>query len=90
MKIKEQFLLRQIVNTWVVMPLAEKTLNFDGMLTLNDAGVLLWNKLAQGCNKEQLVKVLTDEYDVSCEEAAQDVDAFVEKLDKFGCLEHEA
>lgn len=90
MRTKEQFLLRQIVNTWVVMPLAEKTLNFDGMLTLNEAGVMLWNLLTQGSDKDKLTQALTAEYNVSYEEAAQDVDAFVAKLDQFGCLEHEA
>lgn len=89
MKIKETFLLRQIVNTWVVMPLAEKTLNFDGMLTLNETGVMLWELLAQGSDSHKLAEALAAEYDVSFAQAVQDVEAFIEKLEQYGCLEHE-
>lgn len=90
MKTKENFLLRQIANTWVVMPLAEKTLNFDGMLTLNETGVMLWNLLVAGSDREKLANALVAEYQVSFEQAIEDVDAYLAKLDHYGCLEHEA
>ena len=41
MKIKDGFVLRQVADTWVVMPLGQQSLDFDGMLTLNDTGALL-------------------------------------------------
>ncbi len=88
MKTKENFVLRQVAANWVVLPLGAACLDFDGMLTLNDAGVLLWRMLEQGCNPEDLVARLTSEYDVDCETASADVEEFLKKLISAGCLEY--
>lgn len=87
MKIKENFLLRQVADTWVVMPIGQEMLDFNGMLTLNESGALLWNALEQGVDREKLVDALLAEYDVSREVALADVDAFLGKLVSAGCLE---
>ena len=87
MKINKNFALRNVANTWVVLPLAEKTVDFNGMLKLNESGVLLWNALAQGADRESLADLLTTVYDVSREEALGDVDEFIDILLKSGCLE---
>ena len=87
MKIKECFALRQVAGTWVVLPLAEATVDFTGMLTLNETGLMLFNLLKEESTREDLAKALTDEYDVTLEQAQSDVDAFIAKLDKAGCIE---
>ena len=87
MKVKENFALRQVAGTWVVLPLASATLNFNGMLTLNETGCMLWNLLKQGSTHEALATALTDEYDVTFEQALADVDEYLNKLDKAGCIE---
>ena len=35
MKLKKNFVLRQVAGTWVVLPLGAETVNFSGMLQLN-------------------------------------------------------
>ena len=80
-------MLRQVAGTWVVLPLGQATLDFNGMLTLNESGVLLWKALEQGSSREALADVLTGEYDVSRETALADVDGFVKKLSRAGCVE---
>jgi hypothetical protein len=87
MKIKENFVLRQIAGAWVVLPLGSATLDFNGMLTLNESGVLLWRLLERGCERENLVTALLKEYDVQASIAEADVDEFLEKLKKAGSLE---
>lgn len=87
MKIKENFVLRQVAGTWVVLPLGAATLDFNGMLTLNESGVLLWHLLQQGTGREQLVDALLAEYDVSREQASADVDEFLNTLIQAGCVD---
>lgn len=87
MKIKENLAIREVAGTWVVLPLSDKVLDFNGMLTLNNSGLLLWRKLEEGSDREAMAKALTDEYDVSFEQALADVDKFIEKLKSAGCLE---
>lgn len=87
MKINENFVLRQVADTWVVLPLGEATVNFNGMLTLNESGVVLWRALEQGGDRECLADALAAEYEVSREQALTDADAFVAKLKEVGCIE---
>lgn len=87
MKLKENFVLRQIVGSWVVLPLGAATVDFNGMLTLNESGALLWKKLEQGASREDLADALTAEYDVSRTQALEDVDDFYAILVRAGCAE---
>lgn len=87
MKLKENFVLRQVAGSWVVMPHSEATQDFHGMLALNDSGALLWQCLESGADRASLVRALLDEYEVSSEQATSDVDVFLDKLVKAGCLE---
>lgn len=87
MKLKENFMLRQVAQTWVVLPLAAESLDFNGMLTLNETGALLWKALEQGGDREALADALTAEYTVDRATALSDVDEFLAKLAKSGCLE---
>ena len=87
MTIKENFVLRQVAGTGVVLPLGAAVVELNGMLSLNDAGALLWRTLERGADQETLVQALTEEYIVDPAVAQKDVEAFLEKLSKIGCLE---
>ena len=87
MKVKNDFALRQVADTWVVLPVNAAIADFNGMMTLNESGVLLWNALELGADMETLIKKLTGEYIVTQEQAAKDIQEFIEKLKNIGCLE---
>lgn len=87
MKIKNGFALRQVVDTWVVLPFADEAVNFSGMLTLNETGAVLWKALEQDGDRDALIATLTAEYDVTAQQAGEDVDAFLEKLMAAGCID---
>lgn len=87
MKLKENFVLRQVADTWVVLPLGAASLDFNGMLTLNESGVLLWKALERGGDLDTLADVLTAEYAVDRATALADADAFMQKILSAGCAE---
>ena len=81
MKLKSGFVLRQIGGSYVVVAVGLQTLDFKGMIRLNDTGAFLWEKLTEkDCTAEDLVAALTAEYEVSEEIAAKDVAAFLQSL----------
>jgi len=86
-KIKEGFVLRQVADNWVVLPVGQASVNFNGMISLNESGVLLWRALEQGSDRIALAEALLAEYDVEREEALADVDEFITALTKAGCIE---
>ena len=87
MKLSKDFVLRQVAATWVVLPLKSDTLDFNGMIRLNESGALLWKKLEAGADRAALVAALEEAYAVSAAEAEADVEAFLAPLFAAGFLE---
>ena len=87
MKINDNFILRQVAGSWIFLSVADKTVDFNGMLTLNETGLLLWRLLEKESSREALAQALTDEYEVTYEQALADVDEYLDYLERVGCLE---
>lgn len=85
MKLKEGFVLRTVAGESVVLPTGGVT-NFDMMITLNDTGKFLWERLSVGAEEEELVKALLAEYDVTEETATRSVASFVARLKELDFL----
>ena len=85
MKIKEGFVLRTVAGETVALP-SKGVTDLDMMITLNGTGKFLWEKLALGAEKEELVEALLAEYDVDRERAEKSVDAFVARLKELDFL----
>lgn len=87
MKIKEDFILREVAGSYVVVPVNSLTLDFNGIINLNETGAFLFEILQRGADKQELVDSLLREYDVDYERASKDVDAFIDKVKTEGILE---
>ena len=89
MKLKENFVLRQVADNWVALPLGQEALDFTGILSLNDSGAMLWRCLEKGGDPESLADALMAEYNVDRATAMADAEEFIRKLSQTGCLETE-
>ena len=87
MKIKDNFLLRKVADSYVVVPVGKLTLNFNGIITLNETGAFLFEQLQKGAEREDLIENLLKEYDVDPEKAAADIEVFLEKVKDADVLE---
>lgn len=88
MKIKQGFLLREIAGSWVVVPLGERVVEFNGLLSLSESGALLWKRLEEEVmNEEELVKVLKENYEVEDTIAQFDVMEFLTNIKERGFIE---
>lgn len=85
MKLKDGFILRSVAGQSVVLPTGGD-LDLNMMITLNDTGAFLWEKLENDTTEENLVIALLAEYDVDEDTAKAAVAAFVEKLENNGFL----
>ncbi|TYQ15947.1 UNVERIFIED_CONTAM: coenzyme PQQ synthesis protein D (PqqD) [Acetivibrio alkalicellulosi] len=80
MKIKPGYMIREIAKNHVVVPVGDATVDFNGMITLNDTGAFLWKQLLEDNTVENLTSELINEYDIDEKTAKRDVFEFVEKL----------
>lgn len=85
MKIKEGFLLKEVAGRIVVLP-ASDDLDLNMMITLNETGRFLWERLQSETDEAALTKALLAEYDVDEATAAAAVEKFVKKLHENGLL----
>ena len=85
MKIKEGFILRTVAGETVVLP-SGRVNNFDMMITLNDTGRVLWERLTEGAEVSDLVDALLQEYDVDRETAEKSAEAFVNRMKELDFL----
>ena len=87
MQISKDFILQKVGGSYVAVPVGEASKAFNGMVRLNETGVLLWKKLSEkDSTEEDLVDALLEEYDVAREIAAADVHRIVEQLRQSGIL----
>ena len=87
MKIKDTFILRNVAGNNIVLPVGASSDAFSGMMTLNDSGVFLWNSLKKDTDMDELINAMLSEYNVSADQAKQDVEEFVKSLRSAGVLE---
>lgn len=77
MKRKDCYTKRKIAGKYVIMPTGDESFRFEGIISINESGALLWDALADDVSEEELVSVLRSVYDVSREEALEDIRAFI-------------
>ena len=82
MKFQKEYILKDVAGSKLIVSLDSDTVDFNKMMTLNETGVFLWEQLSDCETEAELVKKLTDEYDVSDEKAKQDVSDFLVELKK--------
>lgn len=65
-------------------------LQSSSYLRINEAGSVLWQALAEGSTRTQLVSLVSDRFDVDQERAAHDVDLFLTELASRGLLQEDS
>lgn len=89
MKIKQGFELKEIADSYMVIPVKENVVDFSAVITLNETSAFLWMCLLGGADEESLVSSLLGEYEVDEATARADVSKFVSELKSAGVLEVE-
>ena len=86
MKIKDTYVLSEIGDSFIVVPTGADTVDLNGMITLNETGAFLWEKLSVEKSREELCDEILKEYDIDRETVLSDIDEFVQKLRSIGAL----
>ena len=80
MKIEKEYILREIADDYIIVPVGKTAQEFNGMITVNETGAFLWKLLTKETTKEELLHAMLEEYEVSAEEAEADIDEFLQLL----------
>lgn len=86
MRQNPDFLLRSVADSLVLVPVGEATARFPGMVRMNASSAFLWELLEQDQTVETLTQALLGKYDVTAENAREDVQRFLKTLTAIGAV----
>ena len=88
MTIKKGFVAKEIAGQYVVVALGEASKTFNGIIKLNESAKFIWDMLADGQEKSEVVDALLNEYEgVDKETVEKDFDNFVNTLKGANIIE---
>lgn len=80
MKIKKDFLKREIAGESFLIPLGKTVYDANGMFVLTELGAFIWDLLPQAESEEDILREILAEYEVDEETARTDLVKYLEKL----------
>ena len=87
MKIKDGYLLREIADTYIVVPIAERVAEFKGMMTLNAVAAEVWGFLKTDRSYEEILGHVLSVYDIDEKTADEDLKKLLKQMESSGVLE---
>ena len=86
MKIKKELIKREIAGDTLLVPVGKTVYKSNGLFVLNELGAFLWDRLPEAESEAELCAAVLAEDEVTEEEAAADIAAFVARLQELEIL----
>lgn len=86
-KIKKDFVLRRMGDSWMAVPIGAMAGKVHGLVSLNETAAAIWEILQQEHTEDEVVALLKREYEGDDEAIRQHVCAFADLLREKDMLE---
>ena len=87
MKACNDFILRNIVGEYMLVPTGERMKSFNGTMMLNELAAFVWEKLQNPMSDKELLDAVLFEYDVDEATASADLTALLERFQELGVID---
>lgn len=87
MKLNGTFILRQVADEILAIPVGETALRFHGMVLLNGVSRVIWEQLTEQTDLQTIVDAVTERFEVPEEQAREDILEFLQGLKTANLLE---
>lgn len=88
MKLNGKYKLRKVSDTYVIVRLGGgEALNLSKLITINETGAFIFNKLAEEISMDDLVAAILAEYEIDEAGARNAAETYVSKLVELGIAE---
>jgi hypothetical protein len=81
-----QSITRSIAGETIIVPVRSSVSDLNSIYTLNEVGTAIWQLIDGQRTFEQIVEAISDEYEVTTEQATLDVSGFLGKLEGEGLV----
>lgn len=86
MKIKDGFVVREILDSYMAVPVGERTREVHGVIALNETGAFLWRMLEQDTSEDKLIASMAKKYEITEKTAKDDIKEYLSFLREKGWL----
>ena len=86
MEIKKELVKREIAGDVILVPVGKTVYETNGLFVLNELGAFIWDLLEDASDAEEICRAVLENYEVSEEEARNDVREFLAKLEEMHIL----
>lgn len=80
MKIKNGYLLRNLADEWVIIPIGDPSVDFSGLMRISESGAFLWKMLEHGSERALMIDALLKEYEIDRDTVERELDDFIRSL----------
>lgn len=87
MKLKKEFILREVAGETLVVPVGSMALKFNGIISLDPVGTLIWKALEQEKNRDEILAEILENFEVEKQVAEADMDEFLKQLEDNDFME---
>ena len=87
MKIKKDFVLRQVAGSWMAVPIGAMACEMGGLIALNGTAADIWNILQDDHTEDEVVDILLMHYEAERSQIQENVHDFITELRQKGMLE---
>lgn len=86
MRLKDDFILHNTGEDFVIIATGEATKNFNGIIKLNNMGGEIVGLLTTDISEEEIVKAIVEKYEVDYDTAKEDIKNILDSLRKAGVI----
>lgn len=80
MNLNGTFILRDVAGEILAIPVGETALKLNGMVILNPVSKVIWKCLERDTNREEILREVTERFEVSETVAKEDIASFLSEL----------
>ena len=88
MRIKDNYVLQEVADEYIVVPVGEESQKLGGIIRLNETGAFLWLLLkGTDYSVHDLTCALSSKFSIEPEIAEKDIYKFIQEIHALGCLQ---
>lgn len=84
MPIKNDYMLKNVGNEYMIIPTSNTNVNFSKIFNINETAAFIFKNLQEERSKEEILELMLVEYDAPKEVLSADIDDFIKELKKRG------
>ena len=79
--LKTKFVTREVGNELILVPLSQNVAQMSELFTMNETARFIWGNSAETNSIDDMVSLMTDNFNIDKETAQKDIALFLDKLE---------